>query len=380
MESGRLAFFQKLNLGQNLLIVGPPETGKIAILKSLPLYQNALYIDLEDQFLVKELLMRPDLLDQIIQETEPGDWIAINHIERISKYFPKILNFIENKKIFIAATCTSLKEISLELQNRSYIYYTTNNSFEQTENINSLSEILSFGSLPKIYTLEKNIDKIRYLKTYLQDFLAAEIIAKSYIRNLVPFHLFLPLAAKTVGKKLNFTALAQELDVDYKTVQYYYELLIQFRLGFYLPAYQTFVRKGQSKSAQFYFFDTGIYRAVENSLDQIPDFNNTEYNLLFKSWCINEIIKISSIRNLNYKFSQLETKDKVRIDLVLEKPNGEVNLIVFIAAATVLPRHVKHLKSLGKSIPKAKLYCVHNLEKETGPFEINYKNFFNSLR
>ena len=161
MGFDQLAFFQKLNLNQNLLIVGPPETGKIAILKSLPLYQNALYIDLEDQFLVKELLMRPDLLDQIIQETEPGDWIAINHIERISKYFPKILNFIENKKIFIAATCTSLKEISLELQNRSYIYYTTNNSFEQTENINSLSEILSFGSLPKIYTLEKNIDKIR---------------------------------------------------------------------------------------------------------------------------------------------------------------------------------------------------------------------------
>jgi predicted AAA+ superfamily ATPase len=244
------------------------------------------------------------------------------------------------------------------------------------ESTTSLSEILNYGTLLKVYNAEKAIDKARYLKNYLRDFLDVEILSKSLVRNLVPFHLFLPLAAENSGSKVNFSSLAQDLDVDYKTVQYYYDLFKDHHLGFYLEAYKKPVRKAQSLTPKFYFFDPGFQRVLSNKIDLPLVENSLEYSVLFKSWCINEVYKKCS--SLNLSLSQLETKDGACLDLIVEKPDGSVFVAVFVTAGKILPKHLKHLNNLGISIPQAKVFCVNTLPTQSDQI-INYNDFFEKI-
>lgn len=376
MEYREVSSVQNLDFTQNLLIVGPPDTGKSSILKSLPIYENALFVDLEESSLVREILSKPEFLEQIIEEVRPGQWLTINRIDRISKCVPRLIEAHVTKKIFIAATVGGSLEDYSNYNSYFQTYFTHTLNYKDVEATTSIHEILNYGTLLKVYNTEKAADKTRYLKNYLRDFLDIEILSKSLVRNLVPFHLFFPLAAQTSGFKVNFSSLAQDLDVDYKTVQYYYELFKDHHLGFYLEAYKKPIRKVQSKASKFYFFDPGFQRVLSNTIDLPLIENSSEFNVLFKSWCIHEVYKKSRSRNL--KLSQLETKDGTCLDLIIEKPDEWSCVVIFTAAAKILPKHLKHLNSLGKSFPQAELFCVSTLPTQNDKV-IHFKDFFEKV-
>ncbi len=348
---------QDLSFDKSVLICGPPDTGKASLLRSLPSFQDALFVDLEDPLLTRELLNKPGFMKEILAEVEPGEWLTVNRIDRMIKFLPLIIEAIQSKKIILAATTTSLVPWKDHLS-LFQLLYCSSMSTSQTKNSLDLKQILSFGTLPKVYNLEKDVDKNRYLKNYLQDFLDMEILAKSLIRNLVPFHLFLPLAAHSSGQKINYTSIAQDLGIDYKTVQNYFDILASLHVGIFLQPYDKKVKKTQQQTPRFYFFDTGFHRAVSNTLDTPLLENSLNYNQLFKIFCINEIKKINSLNNWGCKFSFLETKDGVSVDLIIEKPNGDPDLLVFLTSTKILPKHIKHLKIIGKSIPHGRLIGV----------------------
>ena len=337
-------------LDKSLLIVGPPDTGKASVLRSLPIFQNTLFMDLDDPLLVRELLNKPDFLSEVLSEVQAGEWLTINRIDRILKYLPRLTEAIENQKIFIAATSGS----ELPVNSHFKLIYTSGLNYLKIKETIDIATILQFGLLPKTFNLKTLTEKIRYLNTYVENFIQAELIEKSKIRNLVAFHLFLPLAAEAVGIKLNFTRLAQQIGVDYKTIQNFYDLLVESRTGFYLRSCDLKLRKIQILSPRFYFFDSGFMRSIENKLSDKFFENSAEYRKYYKHWCISEIYK----KNLGLKLSYIETKDKVAIDLVVEMPNREIYLVCFEGVQKILPTHLKKLKSMRKDLPQAKLILV----------------------
>lgn len=374
--------YKDLPLDKSILIIGPPETGKSSLLKSLPAYQNALYVDLEDPLLAMELLKRRELMEEILAEVDTGQWLTITRLDRIAKYLPLITETLRNKKIFLAATASSVKNLDgiHNLSRFFHLHFCSALGFSQIQNTTSLKDILSFGTLPKVYNFEKEIDKIRYLKNYVQEFLDLEIILRSQIRNLVPFHLFLPLAADFVGQKINYSSLAQDLNTDYKTVQNYFDLLIDNQVGFYLESYPKEIRKAQIRAPQFYLFDPGFHRALSNKIDTPLNEHSSEYNQLFKAWCIAEIKKSNDIQNRGFKLSQLKTKHGIGIDLVIERPDGSTDLVIFVNTPQILPKHLKSLLHLGQSIPEANLICVTSVaakEKHAHVEIVSYINFLN---
>ncbi len=91
-------------------------------------------------------------------------------------------------------------------------------------------------------------DKKRYLRSYTQTYLKEEILVEQLVRNLDPFRLFLPLAAQMNTQILNYANIARDTGVDPKTVQNYYQILVETNLGFFLEPYNRSVRKVQRQS------------------------------------------------------------------------------------------------------------------------------------
>ena len=64
------------------------------------------------------------------------------------------------------------------------------------------------------------------------------------------------------GKILNYSSIARDVGVDFKTVQEYFSILEDTLVGFELPAFHLSVRKQQRQSPKFFLFDMGIKRAL----------------------------------------------------------------------------------------------------------------------
>ncbi len=91
--------------------------------------------------------------------------------------------------------------------------------------------------VPKIITYKSDIDNKRFLRTYTQTYLKGEILVEQLIRNPTPFRLFLSIAAQKNTQIINFSNIALDTGVDYKTVQNYYQILVDTNSGFFLEAY-----------------------------------------------------------------------------------------------------------------------------------------------
>lgn len=347
-------------LNKSLLIVGPPETGKASVLRSLPIFQDTLYMDLDDPLLVRELLNRPEFLKDILSEVQSGEWLTINRIDRILKHLPELYSAIENQKIFIAATTGS----ELADQKHFNLIYTSGLPYLKIKDTTDISTALQYGLLPKNFNLHNNVDKARYLKSFVENYITDELIEKSKIRNLVAFHLFLPLAVESVGTKLNYTRLSQQINVDYKTIQNFYDLLVETHAGFYLKSCELKLRKVQTSSSRFYFFDSGFMRALDNKLNDKFSEGSAEYRKYYKHWCIAEIQKMNTVLNLGLKLSYIETKDKVEIDLVIETPNQKTYLVSFEGSQKAIPAHLKNLSRMGRNLPNADLVLVTEAQNE----------------
>jgi predicted AAA+ superfamily ATPase len=242
---------------------------------------------------------------------------------------------------------------------------------------------LNWGSLPEVINLKSDKDKSLYLKTYLEIYIKEEVVAEQAVRNLTPFRLFLPLCMQNETEPLNFTKLSERTGVDVKTVQNYFEILIDTNLGFFLNSYDKSLRAVQKEAPKFYFFDCGVRRAIEKQLS-IPVKKQTSlYGVLFESWFINECHRLNEYFQLDYKFSYLRTKDDAEIDLIIERPDQSVTLVEIKSTDKIEDRHLKHLKSFKKDFLNANYVCVSDENKSRtldGILITPWKNAFKVLK
>jgi predicted AAA+ superfamily ATPase len=231
-------------------------------------------------------------------------------------------------------------------------------SIELTKDFD-LDHALSFGTMPKLLEFEGEVQSIvRYLNSYVHTYIKEEILVEQLIRHLDPFRLFLPLAAQMEGEPLNYSKIARQSGVQHKTIESYYQILVETHLGHFLEAYNKSVRKVQRQAAKFYFFDTGVKRALEKKLTLRLKPKTSEYGHQFESWFINECFRLNSYLEKDFNFSYLRTKDDAEVDLIIEKPDGQIVLVEIKSTSRVDESHLKHLKHFAMDFPEAQLMCV----------------------
>ena len=352
----------------SFFLFGARGTGKTTLLKELPFLNNALYIDLLDADQEEQYALRPGLLIEQAEAMDEGEWIIIDEIQKLPKLLDHVHIIVTKKDIRFALTGSSSRKLKRGganlLAGRAFSFSLYPFTAQELGDRFDLQEALQWGTLPKIISYKSDKDKKRFLRTYTQTYLKEEILVEQLIRNLTPFRLFLSIAAQMNTQIINFSNIARDTGVDHKTVQNYYQILVDTNLGFFLEAYNRSVRKVQKQSPKFYLFDMGVKRSLQNMLNVPLVPRTTEFGDAFESWFIGECFRLNHYHELDFKFSYLRTKDDVEVDLIIDRPGQSQILLEIKSSDRIDDRHVKNLVHFNKDFPDAELICASRVAQK----------------
>lgn len=355
-------------LSNSFFVFGARGTGKSTLVKGLLPSDKTLFIDLlraddEDRFAKDPT----SLISEIQGKLAHLEWVMIDEVQKI----PKILDIVHHvmeapatNHIKFALTGSSARKLKLAganlLAGRAFVndlYPLTHVELKEEFDLNSA---LNWGTLPKVANTREELSQGEFLRTYARTYLKEEVWDERLIHNLDPFRKFLEIAAQSNGTIFNHSALARQSGADDKTVKKYFEILADTFVGFYLEAHSLSVRKQQILSPKFYFFDTGVKRALEGLL-QVPVVARTfAYGRAFEHFLICECMRLNSYGRKDYRFSFLKTKTDLEIDLIIQRPGARQVCIEIKSTDAVDETHARVLHSFRVDFPDAEFYILSN--------------------
>ena len=148
----------------------------------------------------------------------------------------------------------------------------------------SLDRAIIHGLLPPQYLSNEPDEE---LASYVDRYLTEEIAAEGLARSLPRFARFLHTAATTNAQMLNYSNVARDAQVPRQTVVQWYEVLRDTLIASELPAWPRTVKRKAIETAKFYFFDTGVVRALRR-LPWVSDAS-ADFGVFFEHYVLLEL-------------------------------------------------------------------------------------------
>jgi hypothetical protein len=245
------------------LILGPRQAGKTHLARHFQTQADN-YFDLEN--LVDE---------RRLQENPQGELsrlyglVVIDEAQRMPNLFP-ILRFLadrpDNPARFLLTGSASpdlMEEASESLAGR--VAYVDVGGFDVEEIEPAFHETLWLqGGLPRAY-LQNEADSFNWRIDYLRSLVGEDLRELAEIRIApVALRRLLQHLAQNNGRVWNHSAAARLLDIEYKTVQRYVDLLAGTFLLRLLPPFDVNLAKRLRKSPKLYYRDSGLVHALLN--------------------------------------------------------------------------------------------------------------------
>ena len=361
---------QKLNKSHSFFLFGSRGTGKSTLLRSCFQEMDILWIDFltdedEDRF-----SRHPDELISILEHNKYSK-VVVDEIQKVPKFLDIIHKCMEmHKKVQFIMTGSSSRKLKRNSANllagRAFVYNLYPFTYCELSNKFLLDDILNFGSLPKIFEYSSEDDKKKYLKSYARVYLKEEILQEQIIRKIDYFRDFLEVAAQTNGQIINYSKISDDVGIDDKTVTQYFYVLRDTLVGLLLPPYHRSVRKQQIKSPKFYFFDLGVKKALERSLDSPLVPQTSAYGRAFEHFIILECHRLNEYYARDYRFYYLKDKEGMEIDLIIDRGRKSDILIEIKSSTKITEGDIKTLKKIFQSWGKPcdpQLWSCDKLEK-----------------
>lgn len=312
-----------------------------------------------------QLQARPNSLYEMVKAlpvTQP--YVVIDEIQKIPALLNVVHRLMKDKDRYFIMTGSSAKKLKREgvnlLAGRAFVYHLYPLSYREIGEKFDLNHALQWGTLPEIYACNTDNEKKQFLMSYAHTYLKEEIGSEQFVKNLTPFRRFLEVAAQCNGKIINYAAIARDTHLDEKTIKSYFSLLEDTLIGYMLESYHGSLRRRVHSKPKFYFFDTGVVRALARYLS-VPLLPSTHaYGNAFEHFFINECIRLSAYYQKDYKFSYLRTVTDQEIDLIIERPGQSTLLFEIKSAREIYPEMLKPLTRLKNEFSNAEAFCVSN--------------------
>jgi uncharacterized protein len=315
----------QLSKKRSFFLFGARGTGKSTLLKHFFSKQESFLCNLlkpeeEDRFLRKP----ETLYDIVMALPDSVTHVIIDEVQKV----PKLLDVVhllmgetDKKFVMTGSSARKLKRGGANLlAGRAFVYHFFPLSFLELEKEFDLQSALEWGTLPEIFHLDNGNERSQFLQAYANTYLKEEIWEEHFVRELDPFRKFLEVAAQSNGKIVNYSNIARDVGVEDKTVASFFSLLEDTLLGFFLKPFHNSFRKRLGATPKFYFFDTGVVRALSRRLS-LPLLERTpSYGDAFEHYIILEIMRLASYFESEYRFSYIRTPSDVEVDLVVERP------------------------------------------------------------
>ena len=316
-------FKKTLDRRKSILLLGPRQTGKTTLVKSL---KADLYINLARPAIRQVYEKDPGRLTREVEAmTSELPLVIIDEVQKVMPLLDAVQDLIDSQVAQFILTGSSARKLRREgdanlLPGRVVILRMDPLLISEMTTLSpSIEELLLYGSLPQII-LEKSAenreeDLFSYVTTYLEE----EIRSEAFVRNVGAFSNFLKLAALESGSISNFHKLSQDVGVSNPTISEYYQILVDCLVAERIEALsQSRTRKKLIKSPKFLIYDLGVRRIAAGEGRDIPDKYMGD---LFEQWVGLELLRL--MRTAPQKSSLLFWRDQAgaEVDWIVEKEN-----------------------------------------------------------
>lgn len=319
---------------------GARQTGKSTYLKNH--YPSAVVYDLLKTDMHLRLEKNPALLREEILAlslSQLNSPIIIDEIQKIPQLLNEVHWLIENTNtqfILCGSSARKLRKLGTNLLGgRALRYHFYPLVYREIPDFNLLTA-LTQGLIPSHY-LATSIELS--LESYVADYLNQEIREEGIVRNLPDFSRFLDSMAFSNGQMTNYSNIARDCAVSAKTVENYYQILVDTLLGYFLPPYQKKIRRDIiSKTPKFYLFDVGIVNYLAKR--QIQELRGAAAGDAFEHFIFMELMAYNGLNKKRGTFSYWRTKNGLEVDFIIN--DAEIAIEVKISQ-TVKKQEIKSL-------------------------------------
>ena len=329
---------------RTVLLFGPRQTGKSTYVKRQLDCVEITY-SLLDQGLLAAVLADPTIIRQEVEARGLRDCVVcIDEIQKCPPLMDEVQLMMERRTIrflLSGSSARSLKRAGANMlggrgSDRTMHVFTWP---ELAEYGYSLDRAINHGLLPPHYLSDLPDEG---LSSYVDRYLTEEIAAEGLSRNLPGFARFLQTAATTNAQLINYSNVARDAQVSRQTVVQWYQVLYDTLVGFQLSAFTTTTKRKAIETAKFYFFDTGIVRAIRR-LPRIAE-TSADFGEFFEHVVFLEIKAWIDYRLPRTTLHYWRSRSGYEVDFVL---GGRVG-IEAKATKRVQQKHLKGLKALGE--------------------------------
>lgn len=304
---------------QSILLFGPRGTGKSTWIRDR--FPDTVTYDLLDTGEALRLSKDPRSLYRELATLSSGSWAVIDEVQKVPDLLDEVHGLMETRGLrFVLSGSSALRRGGANmLAGRAvtvsmFPLVSAELSFEIDP-----EWALRFGMLPMAVTTKAPQD---YLRTYAETYLVQEIQLEALTRNLGAFARFLEIAARQNGQVTNAASIARDAGINRRTVQNHFEILADTLIGYWLPAWKLKSATKQVRQSKFYFFDSGVARALGGRLAYPP--TSEEMGPLAETLVLNELRAWLGYSRTDYRLYFWRSYDGVEVDVLCETVEGFV--------------------------------------------------------
>lgn len=350
-----------------VLIVGPRRAGKTTLVRKMG-EAGRTYITLDDQTvleaaqsdpagfirgldkaIIDEIQRAPDLLlaikKTVDEDYRPGRFLLTGSANVLT--LPRITDSLAGRMETIRML--PLAKAEVEGRTPSFLERLFDGKLQgQKEAIigDDLIELVLRGGFPEAISRDSERRRQDWARSYLTSILTRDLRDIADVEKLTELPKFVRLLAEHSGQLVNYSQLANGINVNQRTGQRYVGLLEQVFLISTLQPWFTNALKRIVKTPKLHFLDSGLLATSRGlTLDRVRA-DRGPFGALLESFVFSEVLKLMTASDLRLVPHHFRDRDMREVDIVLERDDGTITGIEVKASATVKASDFGGLRAL----------------------------------
>jgi predicted AAA+ superfamily ATPase len=321
---------KRIGTGKAIIVIGPRQVGKTTLIESILEKEEYLLLDGDDPK-TRTFLTEPNTeeIRTILGKYKIVFIDEAQRIEGIGLTMKIITDRFKDVQLFASSSSSfdlTNKKTNEPLTGRKWEYKLFPISWEEYENHHGylyseqqLENRLLYGFYPDVLNHIGN--EINILRNLVNSYLYRDILSYSGIRKPELLDKLVQALALQVGSEVNYSELAQIVNVDKNTISKYIDILQKGYIIFKLSSFSRNVRNEIKTNKKIYFYDNGVRNIVIGNFN--PLSLRTDKGALWENFLISERIKQIEYKQSLSRTYFWRTKQQQEVDFV-EENSGKI--------------------------------------------------------